>query len=130
MEISKVLALAVYVRDELLNAGCKITRTFVNDSERTPSAINIDFCKDNIKYEIVLFDDCKLTVEVYCAIIIDKLPDVKKLTEEDTIVVNDSKFVLHRHTYIETARYIAAFKNTSFTITKSLVNDILKLSEI
>ena len=130
MEISKVLALAVYVRDELINAGCEITRTFVGDSERTPSAINIDFCKDNINYEIVLFDDCKLTVEVYCAIIIDKLPDVKKLTEEDTIVVNDSKFVLHRHTYIETARYIAAFNNTSFSITKPLVNDILKLSEI
>lgn len=130
MEISRVLALAVYVRDELLNVGCEITRTFVDDRERSPTAINIDFCKDNIKYEIVLFGDDKLTVEVYCAIIIDKLPDVKKLTENDSIVIKDSKYVLTRHTYIEAERYIAASTDTEFLITKPMVKDILKLSEI
>jgi hypothetical protein len=130
MEISKVLALAVYVRDELLNAGCEITRTFADGKQLSPDSVSIDFCKDNIKYEIVLFGDYMLTVEVGCSIIIDKLPDVKKLTEEDTIVVRDSEFVLHRHTYIESARYTAAFNGSSFLITKPLVNDILKLSEI
>ena len=45
-------------------------------------------------------------------------------------VVEDSKFVLNRRTYIEAERYIAASDNTSFLITKSLVNDILKLSKI
>lgn len=132
MEISKSLALAVYIRDELLQAGCEITHTFVDgrQNQQSPTSINIDFRKDNIEYRIVLFGDYALTIKVDCAITIDKLPDVKKLTEEDTIVVKDSKFVLCRHTYIESERYIDASNNTTFLITKPLVNDILKLSEI
>ena len=132
MEISKSLAFAVYVRDELLRAGCEITHTFVDgsQSQRSPSAINIDFCKDNVEYRMVLFGDYALTIKVNCAIVIDKLPDVKKLTENDSIVIKDSKYVLTRHTYIEAGHYIATSTDSSFLITKPLVSDILKLSEI
>ena len=132
MEISRSLAFAVYLRDELLQAGCEIIHTFVDGSPswQSPSSINIDFCKDNIEYGIVLFGDYALTIKVSCAIIIDKLPDAKKLTEEDSIVVKDSKFVLNRRAYIEAERYITVSDDTSFSITKPLVNDILKLGEI
>lgn len=132
MEISRSIAFAVYIRDELLQAGCEITSTFVDgsQSQQSPSSISIDFCKDNIEYEIVLFGDYALTIKVSCAIVIDKLPDAKKLTEKDSIVVKDSKFVLNRRAYIEVERYIAASDNTSFLITKSIVNDILKLGKI